>query len=84
MSFDLLVHGGTVVTPAGTARADIGIKDGRIEAVGDLGAAPAAERLSARGLHVLPGVIDSQVHFREPGLTHKEDIGSGRDRKSVV
>lgn len=77
MSFDLLVHGGTVVTPSGTHRADVGITDGRIEAVGDLGSAAAAEKLSARGLHVLPGVIDSQVHFREPGLTHKEDIGSG-------
>ena len=77
MSFDLLVHGGTVVTPSGVQRADVGVKDGRIEAVGDLSAAAAAERVSARGLHVLPGAIDSQVHFREPGLTHKEDIGSG-------
>jgi dihydroorotase len=77
VSFDLLVHGGTVVTPSGTARADVGIKDGRIEAVGDLAGQAAAEKVSARGLHVLPGVIDSQVHFREPGLTHKEDIGSG-------
>jgi dihydroorotase len=77
LSFDLLIHGGTVVTPAGTVRADVGVKDGRIEGIGDLGSAAAAERVSARGLHVLPGVIDSQVHFREPGLTHKEDIGSG-------
>jgi dihydroorotase len=77
MSFDMVIHGGTAVTPQGTLRADVGLKDGRIEAVGDLGQAAATERVSARGLHVLPGVIDSQVHFREPGLTHKEDIGSG-------
>mgnify|MGYP001321345001 CR=1 FL=1 len=76
-TFDLLVHGGTVVTPQGIAKADVGIKDGRIEQVGDLSNASAAEKVSARGLHVLPGVIDSQCHFREPGLTHKEDIGSG-------
>jgi dihydroorotase len=77
MSFDVIIHGGNAVTPHGTVRADVGLKDGRIEAVGDLGQAAAQERVSARGLHVLPGVIDSQVHFREPGLTHKEDIGSG-------
>ncbi len=77
MTYDLVVHGGTVATPSGLAHTDVAIKDGRIETVGDLASAPTAERLSARGLHVLPGVIDSQVHFREPGLTHKEDIGSG-------
>jgi dihydroorotase len=77
VTFDLLVHGGTVVTPSGLHRADVGITQGRIEAVGDLSGAPAAEKVSARGLHVLPGVIDSQVHFREPGLTHKEDLGTG-------
>jgi dihydroorotase len=76
-SFDLIVEGGTVVTPSGTAPADVGVRQGRIEAVGDLSGAAAAERLPARGLHVLPGVVDSQVHFREPGLTHKEDIGRG-------
>lgn len=77
VSYDLLVHGGTVVTPDGPQRLDLGIKDGRIEAIGDLASHSAAEHLSAKHLHVLPGVIDSQCHFREPGLTHKEDIGSG-------
>jgi dihydroorotase len=77
MSYELVIRGGTVVTPNGTALADVGIQDGRIAAVGDLGAETAAEVVSAKGLHVLPGVIDSQVHFREPGLTHKEDIGTG-------
>ncbi|MEW5740292.1 MAG: dihydroorotase [Myxococcota bacterium] len=75
--FDLLIRGGTCVTPSGRERADVGVTDGRIAALGSLGAAQAREVLDATGLHVLPGVIDPQVHFREPGLTHKEDLGSG-------
>jgi dihydroorotase len=75
--YDLLIHGGTCVTPSGVVRADVGVVAGRIADVGALTGRPAAQQLDATGLHVLPGVIDSQVHFREPGLTHKEDIGSG-------
>ena len=75
--FDLVVAGGTAVSARGSAVADVGVVDGRIAAVGALGAADAAERIDARGLHVLPGVIDSQVHFREPGAEHKEDLESG-------
>ena len=75
--FDLVVAGGTAVSARGSAAADIGVADGRIAAVGALRAADAAERIDARGLHVLPGVIDSQVHFREPGGEHKEDLESG-------
>ncbi|NWG47086.1 MAG: dihydroorotase [Alphaproteobacteria bacterium] len=75
--FDLVLSGGTLVTPAGRLEADLGIRDGRIAAIGALGRVPAAERRPVRGLHVLPGVIDSQVHFREPGLEHKEDLETG-------
>jgi dihydroorotase len=75
--FDLVVKGGTCVGPLGAAPGDIGIREGRIVALGALGSASAAEVLEASGLHVLPGVIDSQVHFREPGLTHKEDLATG-------
>jgi len=75
--FDLVVRGGTCLTPAGRTGTDIGIRDGRVAELGDLGAADAAQVLDAKGLHVLPGVIDSQVHFREPGLEHKEDLESG-------
>ncbi len=75
--FDLVVRGGTVVSHAGTAVTDVGIRDGRFAAIGDLGDAPAAEVFAARGLHVLPGAIDSQVHFREPGAEHKEDLATG-------
>lgn len=76
-SFDLVVAGGTCVRPDGRDRADVGVAGGRIAALGDLASASAARRLDAQGLHVLPGVIDTQVHFREPGLTYKEDMATG-------
>ncbi len=76
-TFDLIVQGGTTVTPNGAESVDIGVRDGRIAALGALDAAKGAEVLDARGLHVLPGVIDTQVHFREPGHEHKEDLASG-------
>ena len=76
-SFDLAIAGGTVMTPMGRVAADVGVRDGRIAAIGDLGRTAAAERFDASGLHVLPGAIDTQVHFREPGLEHKEDLESG-------
>ena len=62
----------------GAAVRDIGVSDGRIAEIGDLSAHSAGERVDCAGLHVLPGVIDSQVHFREPGLVHKEDLERGR------
>jgi dihydroorotase len=76
-SFDLLIRGGTVATPNGIASADVGVIDGRIAAIGSFPNAPSAEIFEARGLHVLPGAIDSQVHFREPGNAHKEDLETG-------
>jgi len=75
--FDLILAGATVVNQDGAAQRDIGVADGKIAEIGDLYAAAAGERIDCRGLHVLPGVIDSQVHFREPGLTHKEDLETG-------
>jgi dihydroorotase len=75
-SFDLIVRGGTVATPNGIAPGDVAIRAGRIAAVGAVDGS-AAEEIDARNLHVLPGVIDTQVHFREPGLEHKEDLATG-------
>ena len=75
--YDLIITGGTIAGPDGTTDGDIGIKDGRFAALGDLAGAEAAETLDVSGLTVLPGVIDTQVHFREPGLEHKEDLQSG-------
>jgi dihydroorotase len=76
-SYDLLLKGGTVVNHDGRAERDVGIRGGRIAALGDLSAAAAGETVDARGLTILPGVIDTQVHFREPGLEHKEDLETG-------
>jgi dihydroorotase len=75
--FDLLIHGGIVATPSGIAEADVGVRAGRVVAIGTLGSTQATERFDAKGLHVLPGVIDTQVHFREPGNAHKEDLETG-------
>ncbi len=74
--YDLILKGATVVNHDGEGVRDLAISDGRIAAIGDVGAS-AAEVMDCRGLHVLPGVIDSHVHFREPGLTHKEDLETG-------
>lgn len=76
-TFDTLVAAGTLVNQDGVHVADIGIRDGRIVGLGQLDRAAAGEVIDARGLHVLPGVIDTQVHFREPGGEHKEDLESG-------
>jgi len=75
--FELLVRGGRVVTPEGVARADVGVRDGRVAAVAGLADASADEVLDARGACVLPGGVDPQVHLREPGLEHKEDLATG-------
>ncbi|OHV60129.1 dihydroorotase [Mesorhizobium sp. LCM 4577] len=76
-TFDLILTGGTVVNHDGEGRRDIGVKDARIARIGDLGQASAGETIDCTGLHILPGVVDSQVHFREPGLEHKEDLETG-------
>jgi dihydroorotase len=75
--FDLIVAGGTCLTPSGRIEADVGVREGRIAEIGRLDRGAAASVFEARGLHVLPGVIDTQVHFREPGLEHKEDLATG-------
>lgn len=76
-TFDVIVRGGEVATPSGLTHADIGVRTGKIARIGDLSQASAQEVFDAKGLTVLPGVIDTQVHFREPGLTHKEDFDTG-------
>jgi dihydroorotase len=76
-SFDLIVRGGEVVNHAGRGPADVGVRDGKIVEVGDLATATAGQVVDAKGLTVLPGVIDTQVHFREPGLEWKEDLQTG-------
>ena len=75
-SYDMIVKNGTVYLPGGPVSADIGVIGGKIAAIGAI-SGDAGEVIDCTGLHVLPGVIDSQVHFREPGLEHKEDLESG-------
>jgi dihydroorotase len=78
MKADLVVRHGTIVTPERSYSGGVAIRDGRIIAVGSDGTLPEArETIDATGLHVLPGLIDAHVHFRDPGLTHKEDFGTG-------
>lgn len=82
-TFDLVLKGGTLVNHDGVGARDIGIMGGRIAEIGDLSCANAGEIVDATGLHILPGVIDSQVHFREPGFASKEDLESG-SRSAVL
>ncbi|MEZ0262123.1 MAG: dihydroorotase [Alphaproteobacteria bacterium] len=75
--FDLILKGGRVVTPGGIVETDVAVEGGRIVALGDFTSGIAKDVVDCKGLHVMPGVIDTQVHFREPGLTHKEDLSTG-------
>jgi dihydroorotase len=81
--FDTILKSGTVVNQDGEGVRDIAITNGRIAEIGGLGQASAAEVIDCKGLHILPGVIDTQVHFREPGLSHKEDLETG-SRSAVM
>ena len=76
----MIIKNGFVTDPA-TQRAgiyDIRIEDGLIKAIApDLDAAPSEETLDARGLTIAPGLIDTHVHFRDPGFTHKETLHTG-------
>jgi dihydroorotase len=76
-TYDLIIRGGTVVNQDGVGPRDIGVAGGKTVVLGDLSRADAGAVIEAAGLHVLPGVIDSQVHFREPGAEHKEDLETG-------
>src|SRR5215218_9626680 len=76
-TFDLVLKSGVVVNQDGRGERDVGINGGGIAAIGDLSQASAGRTVDCRGLHILPGVIDTQVHFREPGLDLKEDLETG-------
>ncbi|WP_043343016.1 dihydroorotase [Belnapia moabensis] len=76
-AFDLVLRGGTCVLPWGEEGTDIGVRAGRIAAMGDLRTAEAAETIDCTGLHVLPGLIDAHVHLRDPGDPAVETLESG-------
>ena len=69
-----LIRNATVMTPEGAQAVSVLIEGSRIAAVDVARQTTADQVVDAAGLHLLPGVIDDQVHFREPGLTHKEDL----------
>ncbi len=75
--YDLLIRNGTAVLPWGMEQTDIGVRDGRIAALGVPSDATAAQTIDARGLHVLPGLIDSHTHLRDPGDPAVETIPTG-------
>lgn len=74
---DTRLCGAQVMTPGGLVQTDLGLRDGKIVALGNLSAVSALETVDLTGLTILPGVMDTQVHFREPGLEHKEDLATG-------
>lgn len=82
-TFDIAFKGGTVVNHDGAGLRDIGVREGRIAAIRGIADGEAGTVVDCRGLTILPGVIDTQVHFREPGATHKEDLESG-SRSAVM
>ena len=77
LTFDTILKGGVVVNHDGVGERDIGIFKGQVAGIGNFEDGQAGETIDCHGLHILPGVTDSQVHFREPGLEHKEDLESG-------
>jgi allantoinase len=74
--FDLIVRGGTAVTPSGLRSVDVGVADGAIAAI-EPELTGAKSEIDAAGLHVLPGGLDPHVHFNEPGRTHWEGLETG-------
>lgn len=82
-TFDTIFKGSTLVNHDGSGKRDIAVTNGRIAEIGDLTCASAGEVIDCTGLHIVPGIIDSQVHFREPGNEHKEDLESG-SRSAVL
>ncbi|MGE8206644.1 allantoinase [Heyndrickxia sp. NPDC080065] len=78
-TFDLIIKNGKIVTPEAIVQGDIAIKDGKIKevSVGKSIEAAASREINAEGLHVLPGLIDSHVHFNEPGRTEWEGLETG-------
>ncbi len=74
---EILIKNGTVVNSEGRFQADILIEDGKISNVNADIDHPDAEIIDADGLMVMYGALDDQVHFRDPGLTHKEDLETG-------
>ena len=76
-TFDLIIRGGTLANHAGEGPGDVGVKGGRIAAIGDLKPRARARFSTQAACTCCPAFIDTQVHFREPGNEHKEDLETG-------
>lgn len=83
-TFDLVIKDGTALLPRPSdpsqlleEQVDIGIKAGVISEIGSIDSKKAEQVFSAKNLHILPGLMDLQVHFREPGMEHKENFETG-------
>lgn len=75
---DLLIKNGTIHTPTRSYRADIGVRNGLIVGLGDASVMAKPKKvIDAKGLEILPGLWHTHCHFRDPGLTHKEDFETG-------
>jgi dihydroorotase len=78
MAADLVIKNGWVVTPDATFKGGVAISGGKIVAIGADDSLPQGkEEIDVKGKHILPGLFDGHVHFREPGMTHKEDFNTG-------
>ena len=71
---DLIIRNGKIVSHINEKPADIAIRNGKIFKIGKLANLKSKKTIDAKGLHVLPGAFDTQVHFREPGNTKKENL----------
>jgi allantoinase len=80
--YDLVVRGGTIVTPHRLIRADLAVNDGTVCAIGT-GIGKGRNEVDAAERYVMPGVVDAHVHFREPGMAYKEDFGTGSRAAAV-
>ena len=78
MAADLVIKGGWLVTPEATFKGGVAISNEVIVAIGSDESLPEGkEVIDVKGKHILPGLFDGHVHFREPGMTHKEDFNTG-------
>src|SRR5262245_40372354 len=78
MKADLVIKNGWIVTPEETVQGGVAIADGKFVAIGTDDSLPEGkEVIDVKGKHILPGIIDAHVHFRDPGMTHKEDFATG-------
>ena len=73
---NIVIKGAKIINEGKIQEKDLYIKNGRIEKIGSVTPSERVREINADGLYLMPGIIDDQVHFREPGLIHKADMAS--------